>query len=471
METTTKNISATQISKQKERIISGNPSIELVAPCKINEGILQISKMKQLELTELFNQTEKSICFFIPASGSGSRMFQFLYDFLNTPNESNRSEVERFLHAISEFAFFKKLPKEIQRKIQTQNIDLEEFISFLLEEDGMGYGSLPKGLIPFHHVEPFVLTPFQEHVLQAMSINVDDAVFHFTIQPKFKDLIKEGMDHVSGLTGYQLTISFSEQDASTNAVCLKADGELLTNEKGEIITRPAGHGALLNNLQAIPSDLIFVKNIDNIQHYKYTSEIEGVWKMLGGLLLQCKNDLKHIFDSGSIEDLSKFNEKFQIYSKSELDNLKTKEELQAFVSRPIRVCGMVRNEGQPGGGPFWVNNEGVISKQIVEKSQISMLGEQYRLMVQSTHFNPVIMALNIKDFEGNVFDLSQFKDDSKYFVVEKNNKGEKVKFVELPGLWNGSMAHWNTIFVEIPSNCFSPVKNVLDLLNYAHRAY
>jgi hypothetical protein len=193
--------------------------------------------------------------------------------------------------------------------------------------------------------------------------------------------------------------------------------------------------------------------------------------MLGGLLLQCKRELKQIFDSGSMEALIKFNEKFQIYSTSELDRLKTKAQLQAFVSRPIRVCGMVRNEGQPGGGPFWVNNDGVISKQIVEKSQISMLGEQYRLMVQSTHFNPVIMALNIKDFEGNVFDLSQFKDDSKYFVVEKNNKGEKVKFVELPGLWNGSMAHWNTIFVEIPSNCFSPVKNVLDLLNYAHRAY
>lgn len=471
METTTKIITESQINKQKSLILAGNPSIELVAPCKINDGILQISKLKQIELIEKFSNANPKVCFFIPASGSGSRMFQFLYDFLNAPNEMNRSEVERFLHAIGEFAFFKKLPKEIQQKIQTQNIDLEDFISFLLNDQGMGFGSLPKGLIPFHHVDPFVLTPFQEHILQTMSIGVDEVSFHFTIQPKFKKHIEEGMDHIAGLTGYQLSISFSEQDSSTDAICLKSNGEVLRNEKNEILTRPAGHGALLGNLQQLDADIIFVKNIDNIQHYKYSSEIESVWKMLGGLVIQLKSELAAIYDKGQLQDLKLLNEKYQIYSDSELATIKNSEELKTFIARPLRVCGMVRNEGQPGGGPFWVNNNGIVSKQIVEKSQISMLGEQYRLMVQSTHFNPVIMALTITDFKGDKFNLDEFKDDSKYFVVDKNNKGEQVKFVELPGLWNGSMSDWNTLFVEIPSNCFSPVKNVLDLLNYAHRAY
>ncbi len=462
----------TQLELQNQMIKSGNPSIELHAPCRINDGILQIPKIKQLHFIDLFSTTKKAICFFVPASGSGSRMFQFLFDFLNSPNELNRSEVERFLHAITEFAFFKQLPFELQSQIENHEIDLETFISYLLLEEGMGYGALPKGLIPFHHVEPFILTPFQEHILQAMRLKLSNTKFHFTIQSKYVDSIKEGMNHISGLTGYPLNIDFSEQSIASNAFVFTENGEALKEDNGDYITRPAGHGALLENLQSIDADIVFVKNIDNVQHYKYAPEIESTWKLLGGLVLEVQSRLAQLNEHPNYDDLVALNQEFQLYSPSEMEMCRT--DLSFFkqlIHRPVRACGMVKNEGQPGGGPFWVNEHGKISKQIVEKAQISMLGEQYRLMVQSTHFNPVIMALGMKDFNGKAFDLNEFKDESKYFVVDKNHQGQKVKFVELPGLWNGSMAEWTTIFIEIPSSNFSPVKTVLDLLNYAHRAY
>jgi hypothetical protein len=457
-----------KIQDQKDKVMGAHPEVELVAPCKLGEGILKVNYKEKNYLVNLFDKEIFSSCFFIPASGSGSRMFQFLFDFLEEPNEDNRSKVEKFLNHITEFAFFQQLPIEIRKKLKTQDLDLDEFVSYLLKEHGMGYGDLPKGLIPFHKTDPFILTPFQEQILQGVKMKEENVSFHFTIQSKFEEAIEKGIHQAQGLTGQTYEVTFSEQDKDTNAIAFKENGDPFTFEDGGILDRPAGHGALLENLNQINSDLIFIKNIDNVQHLSKSDEAIENWKMLGGGLIEFKNEVKRWLKNPSFSDFEALNNRYQLYDPTIISEL-TINEMKNLLNRPTRVCGMVKNEGQPGGGPFWIKDNGVITKQIVEKAQITMRGKQYRLMVQSTYFNPVMIVASTKDIDGNKFDLQEFKDDSKFFVVKKKYRGQDIKFTELPGLWNGSMADWNTIFVEIPSTTFSPVKTVLDLLEDAHQ--
>lgn len=459
--------STEKIEQQRKLVFGGHPEVQLVAPCKINDGIISFSREEIKLKIKSYENSEHSACFFIPASGSGSRMFQFLFDFLECPNEENRGQVEKFLNHIEDFAFFKQLPLDKRKRLKQYDIDLEDFVSFLLKDHGMNYGDLPKGLIPFHKTDPFILTPFQEHILQGNKVKEDNVKFHFTIQPQHKDLIVNVIRAIQGLTGQDYQVEFSEQEKSTNAYAYGNDGEVFLKENGEKLDRPAGHGALLNNLNSIDSDIIFIKNIDNVQHFEKSEETIDIWKLLGGALLDFREEASVIYKNPTIEGFKKLNEKYQIVARSIINDLNINS-IKELLNRPFRVCGMVRNEGQPGGGPFWISDNGVISKQIVEKAQITMKGEQYRLMVQSTHFNPVMISVYTRDFNGDKFDLEQYKDDSKFFVVKKKYRGQDIKFIELPGLWNGSMSNWNTIFVEIPSTTFSPVKTVLDLLDKAH---
>ena len=457
-----------KIQSQKEKVMGAHPEVELVSPCKLGEGILQVNSTERNYLINLFEKENFSSCFFIPASGSGSRMFQFLFDFLEEPNEDNRSKVEKFLNHITDFAFFQQLPIEVRKKLKTHDLDLDEFVSYLLKGHGMGYGDLPKGLIPFHKTDPFILTPFQEQILQGVKMKEENVSFHFTVQSKFEAAIEKGIHQAQGLTGQTYDVSFSDQDKDTNAIAFKEDGEPFMFEDGGILDRPAGHGALLENLNQINSDLIFIKNIDNVQHLSKSNEAIENWKMLGGGIIEFKNEVRKWLKNPSFSDFEALNLRYQLYDPSIIGEL-TINEMKNLLNRPTRVCGMVRNEGQSGGGPFWVKDNGISTKQIIEKAQITMRGKQYRLMVQSTYFNPVMIVAYTKDIDGNKFDLQEFKDDSKFFVVKKKYRGQDIKFTELPGLWNGSMAHWNTIFVEIPSTTFSPVKTVLDLLEDAHR--
>ena len=457
-----------KIQSQKEKVMGAHPEVELVSPCKLGEGILQVNSTERNYLINLFEKENFSSCFFIPASGSGSRMFQFLFDFLEEPNEDNRSKVEKFLNHITDFAFFQQLPIEVRKKLKTHDLDLDEFVSYLLKGHGMGYGDLPKGLIPFHKTDPFILTPFQEQILQGVKMKEENVSFHFTVQSKFEAAIEKGIHQAQGLTGQTYDVSFSDQDKDTNAIAFKEDGEPFMFEDGGILDRPAGHGALLENLNQINSDLIFIKNIDNVQHLSKSNEAIENWKMLGGGIIEFKNEVRKWLKNPSFSDFEALNLRYQLYDPSIIGEL-TINEMKNLLNRPTRVCGMVRNEGQSGGGPFWVKDNGISTKQIIEKAQITMRRKQYRLMVQSTYFNPVMIVAYTKDIDGNKFDLQEFKDDSKFFVVKKKYRGQDIKFTELPGLWNGSMAHWNTIFVEIPSTTFSPVKTVLDLLEDAHR--
>jgi hypothetical protein len=297
-----------------------------------------------------------------------------------------------------------------------------------------------------------------------------ETTFHFTIQSQFKDHFNLVVEQLQGLMGNRFEVSYSEQNKESDSFAFEEDGTLVTNNDGSVLRRPAGHGALIENLQAIKSELVFVKNIDNVQHYSKSEKSQQIWNALGGLVLTIKNELSEISQEPNLDRIKELNQKFDLFSESELKTVQSNQDILAFINRPIRVCGMVRNEGQPGGGPFMVVENGIVRKQIVEKAQISSSADQMDQMVKSTHFNPVMMVLSYQKEDGTNFNLIDFADHSKYFIVHKKQQGKNIRFMELPGLWNGAMANWITIFVEIPNETFSPVKTVLDLLNSAHNS-
>lgn len=444
------------------------PAIDLLAPCKLHEGIIAIPEQESQHLRELFLSGNESKAFFIPASGSGSRMFEFLFDFIQQPTEENRGQVERFLNHITDFAFFHQFPVNVQRQLSDRTMDIDAFVAYILNDNGMGLAHLPKGLIPFHMQGPFLLNPFHEHILQGMSVANNECAFHFTIRSEFQSLIEKRLEHMEGMTGKRLNISFSEQNTETDAYAFTPSGEVVVNDAGAELRRPAGHGALLENLNAIEADIIFIKNIDNVQHLHHSGDAIATQQLLGGLLIRLQSQIGDLLNGKATkEQLIELNDSWELYHPTELE--KPLDELITLLRRPLRICGMVRNEGQPGGGPFWVQEATGVSKQIVEKAQIAFGGEHFKQMLQSTHFNPVMMACSTKLRDGSRVDFMQYRDVEKYFIVNKKYQGKDVRFTELPGLWNGSMAHWNTVFVEIPSTTFSPVKTILDLLEAAHQ--
>lgn len=455
------------IEDQRQKVFNSDPKVKLFAPCKLGEGILTHAELLSITENRNFDDVEDKITFFVPASGSASRMFQFMFDFLGTPNELNSAEMERFMNNLKDFAFYHRLPGELKNKVKNETIEAEELANFLLEHEGLKFSKLPKGLIPFHYNEPFVHNPFQEHIIQGYKIANGNAHFHFTIQPEFEDEIKSSLANLEGMTGATYNVSFSYQSKESNSVAFNELGEP-EMEDDKPLTRPAGHGALLDNLNAIDADLLFIKNIDNVQHYSNSSISLEYWKLLGGALKKFKSIASEIYQNPSKEGLIALNRSFQFLSPSELNSIQTENEIRKILDRPTRVCGMVKNEGQAGGGPFWIEKNGKITKQIIEKAQIAQTGEQLSLMIKSSHFNPVMIAASLHRFDGSSYDLNEFKDDEQFFVVSKSLHGKKIKYIELPGLWNGSMANWNSIFVEAPKEAFSPVKSVIDLLDPLH---
>jgi len=458
----------TTVEEQHARITHAQPEVHLNSPCKLGEGIISIPEKEAKSLRELFQHSDKSKAFFIPASGSGSRMFEFLFNFIDNPTEETRGQVERFLNHVEDFAFFHQFPLDIQKQLTERTMDIDAFVAYILNDNGMGLAHLPKGLIAFHKHGPFLLNPFHEHILQGLAVTGNSCSFHFTIRAAFQTLIEKRLEHMEGMTGKHLDIAFSEQNHDTDSFAFTPEGELASCENGDPLRRPAGHGALLENLNNLDAEIIFVKNIDNVQHLNHAEEAIETQQLLGGLLLKMQEEIAVLLENPSLEKIRSLNSRFQLFHPDELS--KPLAELVQLLKRPVRVCGMVRNEGQPGGGPFWIRENNGISKQIVEKAQISMSGDQYRLMIQSTHFNPVMMVCGGKLSSGEKVDFTNYRDPEKYFIVNKKYRGKSIRFTELPGLWNGSMAHWNSIFVEIPSTTFSPVKTILDLLEAAHQA-
>lgn len=458
------------IEEQKKKINASQPEINLTRPCRLNDGIIQHAEFEKNRFRVIFAQHFQPIHFFIPASGAGSRMFNFLYNFLENPDTEARSKTERFLNSIEEFAFFEMLPFEMKQRVREYNINLDDFISYIINEEGLGLGKIPKGLVPFHKSRSFILNAFQEQLLQGLNVKETPIKFHFTINKDHEKEIKNSLLAIRQLTGRDFTIEWSEQDPETHAIAFDEKGDAITDEKGDLLVRPSGHGALLQNLNAIDSEIIFVKNIDNIQHESHAKNAIENMQYLGGMMTVFKTELKKALESDDVRAaLATLNLHYQFAEKDTLFAEYSEKEIHDLIYRPIRICGMVRNEGQPGGGPFWVESNGTASKQIVEKSQVGHNEEQYRLMVQSKYFNPVIMALSTKDIDGNKLDLNEFADFDKYFIVSKTHQGLPIRYIERPGLWNGSMANWLSVFVEVPSQIFTPVKNVLDLLSDPHK--
>lgn len=459
----------TAISEQLAFIQNATTPFEVLSACRVGDGILAFADEQKEAYRQLAKQNALSIAYFVPASGSGSRMFEFLYEFVQYPNAENSQQAARFFSRLSEFALFRKLPLTLRMAYQDGKLQLETLIEHLLGEEKLNYGKTPKGLIPFHVHEPFVLNPFQEHLIQASNLIFDNCQFHFTIQQEFEAAFEHSIQELEALTSQKYAVSYSTQDAATDAFIFKQDGSLLRNDKGEALRRPAGHGTLLQNLQAISAEYILVKNIDNIQHFTQQDTSNQNWEFLVGLQIELRTQLKSFVANNDFAALCTWNQQFGLFEQEWLLQ-QALQNWHALLNRPFRICGMVRNDGQPGGGPFYVEKDGLKSKQIVEKSQLTHLPNASKLLLQSTHFNPVLMVLSPCDLEGKPHDLQQFKDPEACFVVEKNQGGEKVKFVEQPGLWNGAMANWNTLFVELPSAIFSPVKSVVDLLENAHLA-
>lgn len=452
------NSFSNEISKQQEKLRKGAPEFQLVKPCKIGDGIL---KLDSLSLN-----SDSKITWFIPASGSGSRMFQFLYDFLETKNQEH-TDFQKFIKNVKSFAFYNCLDIKVRNEIEEGQIQLSDFIQYLLFDFGLNLGKLPKGLVPFHIAEAQVLNAFQEQVLQGLKLAQKNIDFHFTIQKEFEQDIVRSLNEIKSLDSS--IIQFSAQEKETDSIAFDPDFKPIIIGH-DFLKRPSGHGALLQNLNRIESEFILIKNIDNIQHIERSEESTRQWKAIIFLLNQVKQELFEIWKSPDIPQLTDLNNRYQIFSEEQMNSILTDEDLKKLLNRPIRVCGMVKNSGQPGGGPFWVKRNGVVSKQIVEKAQISNLPDQQLILNDSSHFNPVMIAASVYDFNGIKFNLTEFVDEDSYFIVHKTHEGKAIQYIENPGLWNGSMANWNSVFVEIPTEAFSPVKTILDLIEPAHQS-
>jgi len=492
-----KGLTSEEIEKQVSNFQQGFSFTQLVRPARIGDGIYQPGQvdMEHFQYTYHSGQDEVSVMKFVPASGAATRMFKSLFEYLEDPSATH-PEVETFVHNLPHFAFYNDLRssladkgKELSRLIQGK--DYVAIIRELLDDSGLGYGGLPKGLIRFHQYSDHSRTPAEEHMVEGAhySQNRDRSVkIHFTVLPeheeKFHSHLEDRQKEYEKSFDLSYRVEFSNQHESTDMVAVDMNNRLFRQEDGRLLFRPGGHGALLNNLNEMQEDLIFIKNIDNVVPDRFKQTTYEYKKTLAGMLLEYQHEtfqyLREMesdgFDEARLPEILEFAEnRLNIFPPDDLDPLDSKalrDYLFARLNRPIRVCGMVRNQGEPGGGPFWVKDpDGSISLQIVEKPQVNHNDpEQKQILEASTHFNPVDLVCGVKDYKGNKFDLFRYRDRSAGLISTKSKGGRNLKAQELPGLWNGGMAYWNTIFVEVPLITFNPVKTVNDLLREEHQS-
>lgn len=481
----------------------GIPFVKLENAAVIGNGILKFSEIEEKELIAFYDSKlkELDILKFVPASGAASRMFKALFSFLSAYNpaeetldaylnRTNDKDIKKFSEGLERFPFYQKVMDRIELKSDSQGDKVYKFISELLGEDALNYGFYPKGLLPFHNYESSAATPFEEHLKEGALYAGSNgkAKLHFTISEQHEEMFgkefKESGPKVSAETGIAYDVDYSFQKSSTDTLAVDMDNNPFRNEDGSVLFRPGGHGALIQNLNEQDADIIFIKNIDNVAVMKDAKAVSDSKKVLAGVLLREQSmafEYAALLDTGDVSDekieeiknfLSanlnvRFSNDFGSKSKTEKINI-----LKDKVNRPIRICGMVKNEGEPGGGPFWVTNgKGEVSLQIIESAQIDMSNSQQAdLLKNSTHFNPVDLVCAVRNYKGEKYDLLKFVDEKQGFITGKTKDGKELKALELPGLWNGAMAFWNTIFVEVPLVTFNPVKSVVDLLKDSHQA-
>lgn len=487
-----------EIAKEQiDNFKNGFPFLPIQEAASIGNGIKDLSDEELVKYKESYSDkaTDKKIIKFIPASGAASRMFKDLFSFLDGDGDISKNNfIQKFIDQIDKFAFYEDLDRSLQKagsgiKSAIEQKDYKLVISYLLEDKGLGYGNLPKGLLKFHHYEDHDRTPTYEHFIEGVLYGQgkDNTVrLHFTVSPeheeKFKEEVNEIQPKLEKEFGVKFEVSFSQQKKSTDTIAVNPDNTPFMEDDGSILFRPAGHGALLENLNEIDGDLIFIKNIDNVVPDRLKDTTKEYKMALAGLLLDIQDKVFNgleALDSNIDHDAVDFGQQVLTdmlqgklpdgYNDMSLEQkgryLKTK------LNRPIRICGMVKNTGEPGGGPFWVKEEdGSVSLQIAETAQIDLDNPvQKELLQSSTHFNPVDLLCATKDYKGNKFDLLQYRDVKTGFITGKSKNGKELKAMELPGLWNGAMADWNTLFVEVPLITFNPVKTVNDLLRDEHQ--
>ena len=492
------------IQNQLDFFKNGIAKTVLVEPATVSNGILKLSENDFQQKADFFdaNKSNFKLVKFVPASGAASRMFKFLSEFLNdfdVENESINAYVNRkkdnelliFIVGLEKFPFFKKVDaklKEIFSDFDNLESDYKNFnfIKMLLSKEHFDFANKPKAILPFHKYSTHVASPIEEHLYECVYYSSSNGIsnLHFTVsethQKDFENIINAIKGEIEKETDTKINISFSYQNKKTDAISVDFFNRPFRDASGKLTFRPGGHGALIENLNNLDADIIFIKNIDNvIQNHK---EINILYKkVLAGILIELQQQIfNYLNDIEKNEevDLSEIiafaqkslNIKFPDgFSKYTLENKISF--VQNILDRPIRICGMVKNEGDTGGGPFWVrDSEGTVSLQIVETSQIDLANaDQARILANATHFNPVDLVCGLRNHRNQKFDLAQFVDHNSGFIVEKNKDGAPLKGYELPGLWNGAMAKWITVFVEVPLTNFNPVKTVNDLLKPAHQ--
>lgn len=471
------------VEQQLARFAQGFPFAHLNRAAVIDDGIVRLSPdvVEEIEADYEAATSGLQLLKFVPASGAATRMFKDLFAILTDDPESLRPKAETFLRDLPVYPFYEDLT-EVMKKA---GLDLEQvrqqgdyrtIIRYLLLEDGLDYGNKPKGMLRFHRYEQEIRTSLEEHLVEAAlyANNGGQCQLHFTISPShkegFEQLVRAVVPKYEKRYGVTYHITFSVQDPATDTIAANPDNTPFRDDQGHLLFRPAGHGALIHNLNKIDADVVFVKNIDNVITEDRITPTIRYKKVLAGYLVQLQQRifsyLKRI-EKGDVDEMLLC--EMMDFAESELqislEDDCSLESLYDKFNRPLRICGMVKNEGEPGGGPFWVEDkEGACSLQIVESSQIDKADDEQRnILEHATHFNPVDLVCAIKDYKGQKFNLLDYVDPETGFISSKSFNGRDLKAMELPGLWNGAMSDWITIFVEVPIETFNPVKTVFDL--------
>lgn len=493
-----KGITEEQITNQLNEFKTGFPFLRLEAAAAIGKGIVAPGDEERKCYIDCWNDYKaqgKSIVKFVPASGAASRMFKDMFAFLSADYDVPTTAFEKtYFDNIKKFAFYNALNEKCVTN-EGKNIDqliadgnYKAVVANMLEAKGLNYGQLPKGLLLFHNYEDGPRTPMEEHLVEGAlyAASNGEANVHFTVSHEhiqlFEAKVAEKLDKYASRYGIKYNISFSEQKPSTDTVAANPDNTPFRTEDGKLLFRPGGHGALIENLNEINADVIFIKNIDNVVPDRLKSDTVDYKQVIAGVLvsLQAKAfAYLEKLEKGScsheeLVEISNFLQNNLCCLNNEIGSY-TDEQLAQYLcvklNRPMRVCGVVKNVGEPGGGPFLTyNQDGTVSLQILESSQIDKSNETYQKMfTEGTHFNPVDLVCAVKDYKGNAFNLPDYVDKSTGFISSKSKNGKDLKALELPGLWNGAMSNWNTVFVEVPLSTFNPVKTVNDLLREQHQ--
>ncbi len=493
-----KGISEEKLNSQLEEFKTGFPFLKLEAAASVGKGIIAPTEADVKQYEEAWEQYKAqghSIVKFVPASGAASRMFKDMFAFADADYDVPTTDFEKkYFDNIEKFAFYDALDDACRKNLGAGVTELiangryKDVARNMLNADGLNYGQLPKGMLLFHKYSEGPRTPMEEHLVEGALYAASDgkAAVHFTVShdhlPMFKQRVAEKLDFYASKYGISYDITFSEQKPSTDTVAANPDNTPFRNSDGSLLFRPGGHGALIENLNEISADVIFIKNIDNVVPDRLKADTVSYKQVIAGILVTLQKkafDYLETLEAGAynhekLEEIIRFVQHDLCCRKADIKELEDADlviYLKKKLNRPMRVCGVVKNVGEPGGGPFLTyNQDGTVSLQILESSQIDKNNAEYmEMFTKGTHFNPVDLVCAVKDYKGNAFNLPDFVDRTTGFISSKSKNGKELKALELPGLWNGAMSDWNTVFVEVPLSTFNPVKTVNDLLRDQHQ--